>query len=53
MTTFPTLDLMSEYHQIQISDEDVPKTALTTPMGLFQWRVLSFGLTNAPARVLP
>lgn len=46
---FSSLDLMSGYHQIQISDEDVPKTAFRTAMGLFQWRLLSFGLTNAPA----
>jgi hypothetical protein len=32
-----------------VTDEDVPKTAFRTPLGLFQYRVLCFGLTNAPA----
>jgi len=43
-----SLDLQAGYHQIRITDEDKPKTAIPTHMGQFQFRVLCFGLTNAP-----
>ena len=46
---FSCLDLQQAYHQVKLNEEDVPKTAFTTPMGRFEYKVLSFGLTNAPA----
>jgi hypothetical protein len=48
-SVFTGLDLASGYWQIRIHDEDVEKTAFRTHLGHFQWRVLSFGLTNCPS----
>jgi hypothetical protein len=47
-SVFSKIDLRSSYHQMKIRPSNIPKTNFSTQYGLYEFIVMSFGLTNTP-----